>query len=467
MTESARSERWAAALRVPVLLALFAAPLAVGARLRPFYVPLLAVAFSVGIASWARGHFARAHGRNVPKVPGRRLLLAMHALVVFQLLPLPPALLRVLSPGSHGFHARLALEPLGSWLPLGHWRPVTVSPPDTLRGLVFLAGMTLLYATAFREFHEERWRRRLVWTVIAAGVVLSVEGLVQSQSREPTRIWGIWRPVWDWAVFGPYTSKTHFAAYLAMSIPLALGLTAEALQALRDGWARRRWLALGRRAGHQALWRASVVLALVVGLLAAQSRGGLMAFALSCLVLPLALRRGWVAGLVLLPLFGVALYWVGLTGIVQGFETRGIRASRVEMWRDQWQLVSQYPLLGAGFNAFGVAYWEVQTLNRYHWYPAAHNEYYQALLDLGVAGAALTAGLLAVLFRAAFAAARDSPLRAGLLGGLLACCFANLVDFNWQVPANAAAFVALAGLAVRPKQPDPALESALQRGPEA
>jgi hypothetical protein len=34
-----------------------------------------------------------------------------------------------------------------------------------------------------------------------------------------------------------------------------------------------------------------------------------------------------------------------------------------------------------------------------------------------------------------------------VLGALLACCFHNLVDFNWQIPANAATFAALAGVA--------------------
>jgi len=36
------------------------------------------------------------------------------------------------------------------------------------------------------------------------------------------------------------------------------------------------------------------------------------------------------------------------------------------------------------------------------------------------------------------------------LGALLGLALDNLVDFNWQIPANAATFVALAGLACRP-----------------
>jgi hypothetical protein len=58
------------------------------------------------------------------------------------------------------------------------------------------------------------------------------------------------------------------------------------------------------------------------------------------------------------------------------------------------------------------------------------------------------AGLLVKLVGSARSAA-GTPLDAGIFGALLACCLHNVVDFNWQIPANAATFVALAGLAVR------------------
>ena len=65
-----------------------------------------------------------------------------------------------------------------------------------------------------------------------------------------------------------------------------------------------------------------------------------------------------------------------------------------------------------------------------------------------------------VLFRAASRRASDSPLDAGILGALAALSCHNLVDFNWQIPANAATFVALAALATQPR---PAANSAENR----
>ncbi len=80
-------------------------------------------------------------------------MIAIPALVLLQLLPLPPQLLGWVSPGSYALH--YIPPPPEPW----PWFPITVYVPDTQRGLVFLAGMSLLYATVFRDFQAERWRR--------------------------------------------------------------------------------------------------------------------------------------------------------------------------------------------------------------------------------------------------------------------------------------------------------------------
>jgi O-antigen ligase len=112
-------------------------------------------------------------------------------------------------------------------------------------------------------------------------------------------------------------------------------------------------------------------------------------------------------------------------------------------------MIPRFPLLGAGFNAFGTSYTQYQTIARYEWYGEAHNEYLQAVLDLGIVGALLVAALLLRLLRAGVKAAAATPLDAGVLGAVLAGCVHNVVDFNWQIPANAATFAALAGVILR------------------
>src|SRR5258708_14210935 len=120
--------------RAPRRAPLPAAPLAFGSVHEPAFIPLLGLAGAGGLFSWARGHWARSLGADVPPVPARRLLLALHLLVLIQLVPLPPFLLRLVSPGSFSFYNDTLLMP-----PLTPWRPGSVTPPATWLALPFPA----------------------------------------------------------------------------------------------------------------------------------------------------------------------------------------------------------------------------------------------------------------------------------------------------------------------------------------
>jgi O-antigen ligase len=379
------------------------------------------------------------------------VLLALHALVLLQLVPLPPAVLRAVSPGSFSFYN----DPL--LLPLAAWKPISVSPPDTLRGLAFLAGFSLLFLAVFRDMAESPWRRRLLLTVVGAGVTITVVAFLQAASPEPHKIWGLWRPRWDWAVFGPYVNRSHFAGYLVLAAPLAIGFALEALARLRAAWKRSRRgpVLLGEAEGTAAVRWAAVVMLVVAGLLASQSRGGVSAFALATLLLPLASRRRRRTALAVALLVGLGVAWIGLGGVISAFEARGIRGSRLDLWRDMLPMVPRFPVFGVGWNAFATAYPWYQTIWKTEWIGEAHNDYLQALLDGGGIGAALVAGLLVVVFRGALARAPRSPLDLGIFGALLGFALHELVDFNGQIPANAATAIALAALAVRPVRDSP------------
>jgi O-antigen ligase len=429
---------------VLVLAGLFAAPWALGARIPAAYLPLLALCYLAGLISWARGHWARSHGHDVPPVPGTRLLLALHGLVLLQLVPLPPFLLRLVSPGSHSYHDLLALVPR-----LG-WAPISVSPVDTARGLAFLAGVSLLYAFAYRELASPEWRRRAVVVIVANAALLTLAALVQLRSDDPRKILGFYKPEWDWAVFGPYVNKNHFAGYLALAIPLGLAWTHSAFRELRRVWRRRRhgWLALGDPAGLAWMRRAAVAAVLLAGLLLSRSRGGLMAVVVATVAAPLLLRRRVLAALGGALVLAAALLFVG-TETLERDTARALEDSRFSVWPDALRMVPDFPVFGVGFNDFPSAYRRYQRVHLHEWVGEAHNDYLQALTDIGLLGLGLTLGLVALLVRTALRNAETGNVSVGLLGSVLASCTHALVDFNWQVPANAATFALLAGLAMQ------------------
>lgn len=437
--------RTAAAFHRAIVLALAAllvlAPLALGAVLPLAYVPLLALAGAAGTLSWALAHWERAHGLEAAPVPWRGALLGFHLLVALQLVPLPPALLRVLSPGSFDFYAQPLL------LPLAAWRPISVSPADTLRGLLFLAAMGLLYATAWRECQKERELRLLAGAVVVAGLLTSLVAFVQA-GRGDTRIYGFIELRWDWAMFGPYVNRNHFAGHLAMALPLALALALHALERLSAERRRTRrglLLLLAESDGSRLVLHVALACFLAAGLVGSRSRGALAAVLASMSLLVVA-RRDWRRPALLVGLVAVCgAAWVGLGNLPQGFSTDAAQDSRLAAWRDFLRLVPHFPLFGVGFNAFASAYPRWRTLADGDWWGEAHNEYLQVLFDTGLAGLGLLLFVGLGVCRALAPLLRKDALSTGLAGALLACALHNLVDFNWQIPANAATFALLLG----------------------
>ena len=429
-------------VRVLVLALLALAPPLAGAVHEPVFVPLLVGCALAGVVALVAGR-----GAEAPRLPGGVLLVALVALVLFQLVPLPPALLRVLSPGTYAFHEVQLLVP-----PLVAWKPISVSPPDTLRGLAFLASFSLLAIAVFRELGEGRARIWLVRTVVYTGLGITFAALLQAVSPEPRKLYGVWQPRWDWAVFGPYVNRNHFADYLVLAGALAVGLALQALARVRAAWATRRraFLVLGEAEGLALVRASAVVMVIVAGLVASRSRGGVTAFAVAMIAMALAAPGRKRTMLAVLVLTALGVSWIGLGGVIEAFEMRGIRASRLDLWRDMLPMVPQFPVFGAGWNAFATVYPWYQTVWKTDWIGEAHNDYLQALLDGGALGLLLVLAVVGMVLRAALGRAGRSPLDLGVLGALVGFAFHELVDFGGQIPANAATAIALAAAALAP-----------------
>jgi len=256
--------------------------------------------------------------------------------------------------------------------------------------------------------------------------------------------------------FGPYVNPNHYAGLMEMLIPVALLYIAE--------WNRRSSLGIFTL----LIFAATLGMA---SLLLSGSRGGWMALSVETVTVAVMLccyarsgkaRNGAIAAAAAVLTAVLLFSWVdsGWASERLGWTTNGAQHIWAE-WSDfrkillldtlrMWQA---HPVLGVGLGTFEIGYPRYQSFPNELWIDHAHNDYAEAVAETGLVGATLIFFALVLFFRLAF---RNLPQRLRSegawvrLGAAIGCCgllVHSFFDFNLHLPANAAWFAVLAGMA--------------------
>ncbi len=428
-------------------LTLLLAPFAFGAASSNAWASLawLWIALGVWSVGRARGAAPTALSRLTPA------LIAIHILIAVQLVPLPPSVLRLLSPGS--FAAHFIPQRAGEG-----WAPLTASPTGTVQAWLFFGGVHGLVLALFSPSAPARDRLKnvLLAGMAAVGALLALEGLVQAASSRPHWLYGVF-PVpgigpHERGVFGPYYNRDHYSNLIAIAASVAAGLLARRIP--RDGsLVLRRMINSPDFPGSLAL-AASLVLMFAASA-ASGSRGGLLAIGAGVLVglaSPFLARPRLALGSVLLVM--VVFFGTGVPSAIERMTDVDFEVSRLMVWRDTLRLVGFFPIFGSGLGAFAPEYWPYQRVVRFEYWPHAHNEYLQWVLETGLVGSVLALYAIRAAWRAVPRLVRNEEIRPAL-AGLTAAMVHAIVECSLRIPANAAwaavllAFVAAGATAAR------------------
>jgi O-antigen ligase len=281
------------------------------------------------------------------------------------------------------------------------------------------------------------------------GAVVAAFAVVQGMAPNGKLYW-IWVSEQGGAIYGPYVNRNHYAGLMEMLAPFPLVLAATRFT---DG---NRKIVV---AGIAALMAASIFLS--------GSRGGMAAFVAQMLVLGVLLvsrREGsWKQPLMLGAFLAVVigfLVWMGgneltqrLISIHSGAREEINGGARFTIDRDCLRMLVKRPILGWGLGAFPIVYPEFRSFYTTFFVNQAHNDYLQLLVETGLAGFSIAVWFLVLVFRQAAGKLKDwtetasgAMTMAALLGcvGILVHSF---LDFNLQIPANAALFYVLCAIA--------------------
>lgn len=341
-----------------------------------------------------------------------------------------------------------------------YYQPISVDPYSTRFFVMRLIVYFVFLAAALTYLNTERRLKQLTVTIIGLAAFTAFFGILQFLAK-PDAIYGI-RETPGAVPFGPFVNQHHFAAFTELGFGLTVGLMA----------------GRGVKRDKMVLLAVAALMMIVAALLTG-SRGGMLSYAgITTFILvsfarfeakrritgggrPIrlaAMAGAAVAAVVLI--VGVVLFVGGDASLNRAAGVSGTPADasngRIHFWSTAWQIFSDHPVLGAGFDAFGVAFTRYDTWNGVFRVEQAHNDYLQTLADAGIAGAVCVAAFIYLLFRKGYSVIAEStdPFRSATAVGALAGCFGILIhsffDFPLRTPVNAFLFLLLAAIATVP-----------------
>ncbi len=364
-----------------------------------------------------------------PRPPALALLLigAWGSAVLLPLIPLPDALLSRLSPGA----AALRDVPLPGGASPALW-PVHQAPGEGALEVLRWASVSLFALAVGWRLADRTMQRRLPWLLLASGVLAALVCLIQTGLQEPLILWlyqprhretTFWKPT--------FVNPNHWSAWLTLVAAIGAGLV------LSERSRPQRWLA------------AAVGTALVVVLLLwAPSRSGILGAAAAASVLGLASLRGRpslrrVVGTVLTVGGGAAA-----AALVVMARTRSRldpfsgevlgefgQNPRVDLVQDARSLLAAHPWTGIGRGALYDVLPSVRerpgtSVSRWvEVFPA------DMLVGFGLPLGALILLVLVALLVQGFRRARMHPARVGAAAGLFGLAVHEMADLATQTGA--------------------------------
>jgi O-antigen ligase len=313
--------------------------------------------------------------------------------------------------------------------------------------LLYLAygGLTFLVVQSLRRSSQAK---TLAIAITVYGALVAAFALLQGLSPNGKIYW-IRTPRFGGWIYGPYVNHNHYAGLMEMLVPIPLVFC------------------LTRYAhGHARTAAASIAALMAATIFFSGSRGGMIAFVVELIFLGLVLlkiQKGTrlAAGFgVFAALMLVLLIWIGGVELSKRVTTIGAETKqeisggvRWTIDKDGFRMFLHKPVLGWGLGAFPVAYPQFRRFYTSFFVNEAHNDYLQLLVETGLAGFLILGWFLIRLYRNAFPKLYNWPddiNGAVALACLLGCTgilVHSLVDFNLQVPANAAWFYVLCVMA--------------------
>ena len=322
--------------------------------------------------------------------------------------------------------------------------------------LIRLVITFIFFAAALAFIDSQKRLKKIALMIVIFGALMAFAGILQRLASPDAIYW--FRRTPQAIPFGPFVNQHHFAAFMEMTLGLTIGL-------LLGGAA--------KKDKNGLLGIAAVLMGIAI--IMTGSRGGFLSilgvigFVIAARFIfgrgpsdekakpasRLALVAG--SGALLIIVAGAVLYLGGGDSLFRGLgfqeQQTDITSGRSHFWSVALRIFLDNPIIGAGFDAFAVAFGRYDTWNGTFRVEQAHNDYLQMLADAGILGFACVVSFIFLFFRRALKVINSSTnaFRKSAAVGSMAGCFGILIhsffDFPLRTQSNAFFFLLLVVLA--------------------
>lgn len=319
---------------------------------------------------------------------------------------------------------------------------VSAYPFATRTQAMHYVSYALLLFVASQTLRTRSEQRRFLVCMSAFSILLAAFSLLQFFGTNGKIYW-LRLPQFGGIPFGPYVNHNHYAGVMELLAPMPLVMS------------------LSRSYGNgQRILLAFGGSLMVASIFISGSRGGMLACIVQLLFLGYLLGKERAAKKITLAIACCLLlvvplvYWLGSESLFDRMKSlqspmqEKVTGYRQVIIKDGWHMFRDRPLLGWGLGTFPVVYPKYRSFYTNLFVNQAHNDYLQLLDETGLLGFGVGLWFLITLYRAGTRISLSS--RRASVAALVGCTgivVHSFTDFNLQIPANAALFFVLGGIA--------------------
>ncbi|MFT5426247.1 MAG: putative inorganic carbon (HCO3(-)) transporter [Gammaproteobacteria bacterium] len=373
--------------------------------------------------------------------------------ILLQFIPLPAGWIAHLSPVAFTHHSLVSATDLMT---------LSLDPHATVAGWLKSLAYILVFILSLLLINSRRRLRQLAYTIIYSGLFQAVYGSLMTLSGLGYGFFSQ-NPAALSVTTGTFINRNHLAAYLVMALSVGIGMMIARLDTENGYTPKQRLLKYFQLILSSKLRLRLYLAIMVIALVLTHSRMGNSSFFTSLIVaggFGLILSKYATRGTIILLISLIAIdvfivgTWFGLEKVAVRIEQTTLATeTRDEVDIYAYQQLKDYQWTGSGLGSFYSVFPKYSNEDVGGFYDHTHNDYLEFATDTGVIGIALLGLVIVMSITVALVAQyrRKDPLMRGIsFAAIMSICAMLIhatVDFNLQIPANAATFMLILSMA--------------------